>query len=124
MPDNVAVFPPIDVEISVVSSIAKGGIINTAVTANTNIFGSALSPTNTPSIFRIYAVFDTIGRLFVRRTNGATTVSEDLNQGTLLVANAGYMFDVLTRSGDTFNLQYSINATAISLVVVEVQSAA
>jgi hypothetical protein len=102
--------------------ILKGSVFNTSITANTNIFGSDLSPTNSPTTFRIYACFDTGGVLTVRRTKAGVTVSEQLNSGNTLVANAAYMFDIMVESGETINLQYSVNATALKLAVYEVPS--
>jgi hypothetical protein len=100
--------------------ILKGSLFNTHVAANTNIFTTSLSPTYTPTTFRIYACFDTSGVLTVRRTKGTVTVSEQLNSGTALEANAAYMFDILLESGETINLQYSVNATATCIKICEV----
>jgi len=102
--------------------LPKGSVFNEAVTANTNIFASDLSPTNTPTTFRIYACFDASGVLTVRRTKNATTVSEQLNAGTALTANVAYIFDIIVEAGETINLQYSVNATALKLAVLEVPS--
>jgi hypothetical protein len=101
----------------------KGSVFNTPVTANTDIFSPALSPTYSPTAFRIYACFNASGVLTVRRTRSATTVSEQLNSGTALNANAAYMFDIVVESGETINLQYSASATALKLAVLEVPSA-
>jgi hypothetical protein len=100
--------------------ILKGSIFNTPIAANTNIFTTSLSPTYTPTTFRIYACFNTSGVLTVRRTKGTVTVSEQLNSGTALVANAAYMFDIIVESGETVNLQYSVDATALCIKVCEV----
>jgi hypothetical protein len=100
--------------------ILKGSAFNASVTANTNIFSSDLTPTNSPTTFRIYACLNTSGVLTVRRTRGGTTVSELLNGGSALYANAAYMFDVPVESGEAVNVQYSVNATAVSLKVLEV----
>jgi len=104
--------------------VSKGSVFNTSVTAGTNIFASDLEPTDTPTIFRIYACFDTAGVLTVRRTSGGTTVSEQLNSGNNLTANASYMFDIIVDSGETINLQYSVNATCLKLSIVEISSGA
>jgi hypothetical protein len=37
------------------------------------------------------------------------------------VANAAYMFDVIVESGETVNLQYSVDATALCIKVCEVE---
>jgi hypothetical protein len=100
--------------------ILKGSLFNTSVAANTNVFTTDLSPTYTPTTFRIYACFDTGGILTVRRKKGAVTVSEQLNSGANLAANAAYMFDILLESGESVNLQYSADATALCIKVCEV----
>jgi len=100
--------------------ILKGSVFNTSVSANTNIFTTDLTPTNSPTTFRIYCCFNASGVLSVKRTSGATTVAEQLNGGAALNANAAYMFDILVESGESINLQYSVAATALCLKVVEV----
>jgi hypothetical protein len=100
--------------------ILKGSVFNTSVNANTNIFASDLSPTNSPTTFRIYACFSVSGVLTVRRTKAGTTVSEQLNGGNALTANAAYMFDVPVESDETVNVQYSVNATALKLAILEI----
>lgn len=100
--------------------ISKAAVFNESVTANTDIFDSDLSPTHTPTAFRIYACFDASGVLTVRRTKGGVTVSEQLNSGNALNANAAYAFDIIVESGETINLQYSVDATALVLKVLEV----
>jgi hypothetical protein len=99
---------------------SKGSVFNTSITADTDIFSSDLSPTNTPCVFRIYACFSASGVLTVRRTRGAATVSEQLNGGSSLNANAAYMFDILVDGGETINLRYSADATCLKLSVAEV----
>ena len=100
--------------------ILKGSLFNTSIKADTDIFATYLSPTNTPTTFRIYTCFDTDGVLTVRRKKGTVTVSEQLNSGSALVANAAYMFDIVVESGETVNLQYSVDATAICIKIYEV----
>lgn len=103
--------------------IPKGSVFNTAVSANTNIFASSLEPTEPATTFRIYAVFGAVGLLTVRRTSGGVTVSEELNGGTNLAANAAYMFDVLVGEGDSINIWFGAPTTCIGLKVVEVPGA-
>jgi len=55
----------------------------------------------------------------VKRTKSATTISETLNGGNALSANAAYIFDIIVESGETINLQYSVAATALVLKVIE-----
>jgi hypothetical protein len=106
--------------------LIKGSIFNQAVTANTNIFSSDLTPslatTNNPSYFRIFACFNASGVLSVVKTKGATTVTMQLNGGGALSANCMYAFDIIVESGESVNLQYSVNATALDLKVIEIAS--
>lgn len=103
--------------------IPKGSVFNTPITKDTNIFDSDLAPTNLLTTFRIYACFGASGVLTVKRTKlVAITVSEQLNAGASLTANAPYIFDILVEFGETINLQYSVDATALVLKVVEVPS--
>ena len=103
--------------------ITKAIVFNTAVGAATDIFTNALSPLSSPTTFRIYACFDTAGILTVRRTRGGATVSEQLNNGVNLAANAAYMFDILVENGETINLQHSAGAQILYLKVEEVGGA-
>jgi len=93
---------------------------NTSETANTDILSSDISPLTAPSYLRIYATFDASGVLSLQRTNGGTTVAEQLNSGNALSANCAYVFDVITDDGETYNLQYSADATALKLIIVEI----
>jgi hypothetical protein len=102
--------------------ILKGSVFNTAVTANTNVFSSDLSPTSTPTTFRIYVCFSASGVLTVKRTRAGVTISEQLNGGSPLSANAAYAFDIPVESGESINLQYSVDAVALKLTVIEVPS--
>ncbi|MCI4411765.1 MAG: hypothetical protein JHC38_08865 [Thiotrichales bacterium] len=105
---------------NLLSPLLKASVFNTSVTANTNILSSSLSPTYSPTTFRIYATFNTAGTLNVVRTKGSTSVTEQLNNGISLNANAVYIFDILVESGETINLQYSANATALVLKIIEI----
>ncbi|GAI11075.1 unnamed protein product, partial [marine sediment metagenome] len=89
--------------------IAKAAIFNTALpAAEANWLGSDIEPTNSPSYLRIYACVSVTGILRVARTQDATTVTEDLNSGTDLIADAAYMFTVPWRTGDSINVKYSV----------------
>jgi len=106
--------------------LIKGSLFNQSVTANTNIFSSDLTPslatTSNPVYFRIFACFNTSGVLSVVKTRGVSTVTMQLNGGNALTANALYAFDIIVESGESVNLQYSVNATALELNVVEIAS--
>lgn len=100
-------------------------LFNTSVTAGANILATSVTPNDAPTHFRIYATFDTSGILTVRRNNGgAATLTEELNAGNTLDANAAYVFDILVHAGQSINLRYSVDATAKQLSIVEVTSGA
>ena len=103
--------------------VLKGSAFNTTIVASNDIFSSDLEPTNSPTAFRIYVAFNAAGVLTVRRTSGTTTVSEQLNGGGNLAANAAYVFDIVVEIGDSINLQYSVGGTCIALKVLEVPGA-
>lgn len=99
--------------------IPKGSIFNTAIGANTNFFAADLVPTSTPTLFRTLVCLSVAGVFNVKRTHGGVTVTENLNAGNALVANAAYMFDTLVDASDTINLQTTVAATIIKCSVVE-----
>jgi len=95
-------------------------VFNTSITANTNILSQDIVPTRSPVIFRIYATFNASGVLTTLRTKGTTTISEQLNSGNPLNANAAHIFDIIVEQGETINFRYSVNAICLVLKVVEV----
>ncbi len=100
--------------------IAKAAIFNTALpAAEANWLGSDIEPTNSPSYLRIYACVSVTGILRVARTQDATTVTEDLNSGADLVADAAYMFTVPWRTGDSINVRYSVTTGTIKRLLID-----
>jgi hypothetical protein len=100
--------------------IAKAAIFNTALpAAEANWLGADITPTNSPSYLRIYVCVSVAGVLRVARTQGATTVTENLNGGTNLTAGAAYMFDVPWRSGDSINIKYSVTTGTIYRLIID-----
>jgi hypothetical protein len=97
----------------------KATVHNTAITAATNILASDISPSDPPSIFRIFVAVNTAGTFMARITNGGVTVGVNLNAGAALTANAGYIFDILVHSGDSVNFQHSASGTLLVLRVEE-----
>jgi len=112
------------VEVVRLNPILKGSIFNTLIGANTNFFASDLTPTYSPTIFRIHITDDTAGLLNVKRTRGATTVTETLNGGSNLASGCAYIFDIVVESGDSINLQYSTTGTVLVCKVMEVGASA
>lgn len=100
--------------------LAKAAIFNTALPdAEANWLGSDIEPTNSPSYLRIYACVSVTGILRVARTIDAVTVTEDLNSGTSLVADAAYMFTVPWRTGDSINVRYSVTTGTIKRLLID-----
>jgi len=106
--------------LSRLTPISKGSVFYDSVSAGGILFASDLTPTNTPCIFRIYACFDTQGKLYVRRKKNTVNVYEYLNDNEPLIPNASYMFDIIVDSDESINLMFSENATCIKLSVVEI----
>jgi hypothetical protein len=98
----------------------KGQVFNTVVGAGADIFTTALTPTNSPTTFRIYAAFNGAAVLSVTRTRSGATVTEQLNAGAALAANCAYAFDIIVTTGDSINLQYAGAHTALAIKVVEI----
>ena len=109
-----------DVDLTKLTPIAKAAIFNTALPeAEANWLGADIEPTNSPSYLRIYACVSVTGILRVARTVAAVTVTEDLNSGTSLVADAAYMFTVPWRSGDGINIKYSVTTGTIKRLLID-----
>lgn len=101
-------------------AVEKGVKHAAAVTAATDIFATALAPTVTPCLFRIHVAMSAAGVFSATITSGATTVTVNFNEGSNLVAEALYIFDMLVHSGDTINFRHSVNATCRTLKVQEI----
>lgn len=101
---------------------AKARVFNTVLPAADNdILGTDITPTESPSYLRIYFVAAVAGILRVARTVSGTTITENLNGGNALTANASYMFTVPWRSGDGIDFRYSATgANILTLDAIEV----
>ncbi|MBA7612426.1 hypothetical protein ES703_19662 [subsurface metagenome] len=110
-----------DINLTALIPIAKAAIFNTALpAAEANwLLVSDIEPTNSPSYLRIYACVSVTGILRVARTQDATTVTEDLNSGTALTADAAYMFTVPWRTGDSINVKYSVTTGTIKRLLID-----
>jgi len=97
---------------------SKANLFNVTVTDSTPILTANITATFSPSLFRIYAVFNTALRLDVLRTVGVDTVAEQLNGGANLNANAAYMFDILVDSGEEINFQPFIDGTGTTTALL------
>jgi len=93
-----------------------GSVLNASVSANTNIFSSALSVSQ-PSRVKIIVLASTSGVLTLTLTSGTTTVSGSLNSGNALAASSWYEFEIDLPGGVSINLQYSVSATMTIFVI-------
>jgi hypothetical protein len=114
----------LDLEFAKLMPIGKAALANVQITLNVNIISVAnpaalLAPTNAPCIFRVYVALGTSGIFSVQRTMSGTTVTENLNQGVALTANAAYMFDILVDQGEKIDFQSTATGTLLKLSVVE-----
>jgi len=111
-------------KIPFIQPLIKKTLHNVSVSSNSNIFGSDADVSYPPAVMRIYFACSGDGPLTVKRTNLGVTVSELLNGGFNLLANCGYLFDILVVSGDTINLQTGATApTILKCIVLEVPKA-
>ncbi|GAI88131.1 unnamed protein product [marine sediment metagenome] len=99
---------------AIFAPLAKATIFNTALpAAEANWLGADITPTNSPSFLRLHVTVAAAGIFRVARTVSAVTVTEDLNSGSALTANAAYIFDIEWRSGDSLNFSYSVTGADI-----------
>lgn len=110
-------------------SIDKASLTNVPYpVANVNIITSAtgvpLTPTNTPTDFRVQVTMSNGGTLSASIVNGANTQVVILNViPGALIANGLYIFDILVHAGDTIDFQYNTPTTIQMLRVQEIDSA-
>ncbi|MBN1366595.1 MAG: hypothetical protein JW967_01540 [Dehalococcoidales bacterium] len=101
--------------------VSKAAQNPTAELADTDILATAITPSQTPSIFRIQ-VQTTVAAVFSAMiTNGGVTTKCKLNEGTALTEDCSYIFDILVIYGDTVNFQVSVGGN-VMLRVQEVIS--
>jgi len=102
--------------------IPKGHVFDYNATAAADIFGTDISPTVTPAIFRINAVVGTAGKITVtyKETGSTATHIANMNADTNLTASAFYSEDFVVYSGQTVNLRFSATGKINTLSVVEV----
>lgn len=93
--------------------------------ANANWLATDLTPTNTPTTFRINVSVSVAGTLSVVYTKGGVSMSYILNviPGPGLVANGLYAFEFMVHSGDSINFSYSVTTGTYHLRVQEIDAA-
>jgi hypothetical protein len=89
--------------------------------ANTNWLTSDITPTNTPTTFRIQVAVSIAGNFSVAITNSGDTQVVTLNAptGPALIAGGNYIFEVLVHSGDSINFRYSTTGGTIQILRVQ-----
>lgn len=101
--------------------IVKATVFNLAAPgANTNILGSAITPTASPSVCRVTVNLAVASVFKGRLTRGETTFDVKLNGGATLVAGSLYMFDVPWETGDSLNFRVETNGIIQVLKALEV----
>jgi len=93
-----------------------GSVVGGSITANTNIFSSALSISQASKV-KIIVVASASGVLTLEVTSGTTTVSGTVNSGNALNAGSFYEFEIDLPSGVSINLEYSVSATMTIFVI-------
>lgn len=109
--------------------IDKSSVTNQAQpAANTNILGTDLTPTVTPTTFRITVAMSNGGNFSASITNGvnpAQVVLFNAVPGPALIAGGLYTFDLPVHAGDSVNFQYSSTGGTIQILrVQEIDAAA
>ena len=103
--------------------IPKASEHNTSETANTDILATALSPSFTPSLFRVMISVATAAKFSEKITKAAVAKTVAFNSGQDVIAGALYMFDHLVHEGDTINYQLDGSVTLNVLRVQEIVAA-
>lgn len=92
--------------------------------ANTNILGAGITPTNSPTTFRIMVSISIAAKFSAAITRAATTKTSKFNGGADLVTDTLFIFDMLVHSGDSINFQFSATGGTINdLRVQEIDAA-
>lgn len=103
---------------------AKARLYDTAAqTANSDILGNDISPSNSPSALRVTVALKSGSILNVREDDGSSKVNYDLNSGATLDGDELYVFDVPVRDGSTYNFQLETGVGIKVLNVDEVRDA-
>ena len=113
--ENINLNTPVSV-VKQPNATVLGSVLNASVSANTNIFSSALSVSQ-PSKVKILVVASASGVLTLEIMSGTTTVSGSMNASNPLNANAWYEFEIDLPSGVSLNVQYSVSATMTIFVI-------
>ena len=100
--------------------ITKASETNKAFTSGANVLTTALSPSFSPTLFRIMVATDTAALFKANVIVSSTERTVTFNSGQDLVADAVYMFDLLVHSGDTVNFELDDSGNLILFRVQEI----
>lgn len=115
-----AIASSVDPVLTKLIPIAKADVFNAALPAADNaLLSSAITPSNSPSYVTIYVCVSVAGIFKLARTRGGTTITEVLNSGNSLNADAAYMFNIPWRTGDSLNVQYSATGGTLKRLTME-----
>lgn len=100
--------------------IQKAFIHNQALPSiGNNFLTTDITPTNTPTLFRIMVGISITGILSVAITNGGDTQVLNFNSGVALGIDNLHLFEILVHSGDVINFRYSTTGGTIRILRVQ-----
>lgn len=94
-----------------------------AQTANSDLFSSDITPSNSPSALRVTVALKSASIVNVKENDGSTTVNYDLNNGSQIGADELHVYDVPVRAGSSYNIQVESSVGIKVLNVDEVRNA-
>lgn len=97
---------------------SKGSLFDSALPAAEASLLTDVSVTASGTM-RVTIQVTVAGILRAAITRSATTKTLNLNENVALVASALYTFDIPVKSGDTFNLRYSVTTGTIDFCEVQ-----
>ena len=106
---NIANTPNVNVNQLTVSTAASAA--GASLSASKNILSSSYTPPASGKI-RVTFAANASGTLSVVIKSGTTSYVYALNSGNALNANAIYTFEIPVSTGFSYNIQYSVAATA------------
>ncbi len=102
--------------------IEKAVLHNIALPAiEINWFDAGITPTNTPTTFKIMVSTSTPIRFAAAITRGGNTQVVRFNGGSVLAADSLFTFDLLVHSGDSINFQRVTGAAPGTIQILRVQ---
>lgn len=99
---------------------AKADVEGVSPGATTDILASDITPSTTPSLFRIMVQVNAVCKFRAIVTVDETAYTLNFIANSDLAADAVYMFDMLVHSGDSINFQIDSAETVDILRVQEI----